>query len=205
MSDRLSATDDRYQEEAAEGYFARLASARCMQLTTIKLDGTFMSATVHGVVDGDRAYFRAWSRPGMLKRLEQADAMQVTPSSALGLCTWPPPLDVAVRPLPAEEGRWVAGKMARKYPVHHRFLARLLQRTRRWQLAYYELLALDAADDQGVGLGPSRVPDIQRGQTAGYGTRRAPSAQRPPAARSREAPAGGYEPQGMMRQRLDDR
>jgi hypothetical protein len=70
MSDRLSGTDDRYQDQAAEGYFARLASARYMLLTTIELDGTFVSAAVHGVVDGDRAYFRILSRPGIVKRLE---------------------------------------------------------------------------------------------------------------------------------------
>ena len=106
----LSATDDTYQQEAAEGSFARLAPARCMLLTTIKLDGTFVSAPVQGVVGGDRAYFRAWSRSGLVKRLEQADVVQVTPCSVLGLCSYPPPLDVAVRSLTAEEARRVAGK-----------------------------------------------------------------------------------------------
>jgi len=175
MSDRLSATDDGYQDEAAEGYFARLASTRCMLLTTIKLDGTFMSAPVQGVVDGDRAYFRAWSWSGTVKRLEHTDVVQVTPCSVLGLCSYPPPLDVAVRSLTAEEARRVAGKLARKYPVQHRFLIRLLHRTCRWQMAYYELLALDAADDQDVCLAPSGVPDVQRDQSGGYGTRRPPS------------------------------
>lgn len=84
MSDRLSATDDGYQDEAAEGNFARLASTRGMLLTTIKLDGTFMSAPVQGVVDGDRAYFRAWGWSGMVKRLEHTDVVQVTPCSVLG-------------------------------------------------------------------------------------------------------------------------
>jgi PPOX class probable F420-dependent enzyme len=155
----LSATDDTYQQGAAEGSFARLASASCMLLTTIKLDGTFVSTPVHGVVDGDRAYFRVWSRSGMVKRLEQADVVQVTPCSVLGWCSYPPPLDVAVRSLPAEEGRRVAGKLARKYPVQHRFLIRPLHRTCRWQMAYYELLALDAAGDQDVSAGCA-VPKI---------------------------------------------
>jgi hypothetical protein len=39
MSDRLSATDDGYQDEAAEGYFARLAPARCMLLTVPRHSG----------------------------------------------------------------------------------------------------------------------------------------------------------------------
>jgi PPOX class probable F420-dependent enzyme len=167
MSDRLSGTDDRYQHQAGEGYFARLASARYMLLTTIELDGTFVSTPVHGVVDGDRAYFRIWSRSGIVKRLEHAGAVQLMPCSVLGLCSYPPPLDVAVRSLPAEEARRVAGKLARKYPVQHRFLIRLLQRTCRWQMAYYELLALDAADNHDVGLGPSGVPDGQPDQCTG--------------------------------------
>ena len=169
MSDRLSATDDGYQDEAAEGNFARLASTRGMLLTTIKLDGTFMSAPVQGVVDGDRAYFRAWGWSGMVKRLEHTDVVQVTPCSVLGFCSYPPPLDVAVRSLTAEETRRVAGKLARKYPVQHRFLIRLLHRTCRWQMAYYELLALDAADDQVVCLAPSSVPDGQRDQVRRLG------------------------------------
>ena len=176
----LSATDDTYQQEAVEGSFARLAPASCMLLTTIKLDGTFVSTPVHGVVDGDRAYFRVWSRSGMVKRLEQADVVQVTPCSVLGWCSYPPPLDVAVRSLPSEEGRRVAGKLARKYPGQHRSLIRLLHRTCRWQMAYYELLAFDAAGEQDVGAGASGVPDGLRDQSGGYGTRRQSSAQLPP-------------------------
>ena len=58
------------------------------------LDGTFVSTAVHGVVDGDRAYFRIWSRSGIVKRLEHAGAVQLTPCSVLGLWSYPPPLDV---------------------------------------------------------------------------------------------------------------
>ncbi len=141
MPDHLSATDDGYREVAAEGYFARLARARRMLLTTIELDGTFISTSVHGVVDGDRAYLRVWSRSGIVKRFEHTDVVKVTPCSVLGLCSYPPPLDVAVRSLPAEEASRIAGKLARKYPVQHRFVIRQLHRTCRPQMAYYELLA----------------------------------------------------------------
>ena len=51
------------------------------------------------------------------------------------------PIWATARLLPAEEAGRVAGELARKYPLQHRLLSRLLHRTRRWQMLHYELLA----------------------------------------------------------------
>jgi uncharacterized protein len=133
--------DRGYRAEPADGsYFAPLATARYLLLTTFKPKGTPVSAHVQGIADGDRAYFRVWSRSGTAKRLQHTDGTQVAPCGALGLWSYGPPLDAAVRPLAGEEAGRVAGQLARKYPVRRRSLARVLQRTRRRRLVYYELL-----------------------------------------------------------------
>jgi len=147
VSRRLSATDTNYQQESAgRGYFAALASARYLLLTTFKPVGSPISAPVHGLADGDRAYFRAWSRSGTVKRLRHTDAVQVAPSTRLGMYSNAPSVDATARLLTGEEASRVAGKLAGRYPARHRFLIR----PRRGQIVYYELLPCDAADDQAV-------------------------------------------------------
>ena len=141
MSDRSSATERSDRQESADGsYFAPLAQARYLLLTTFRQKGAPVSVRVQGIIDGDRAYFRTWSRPGMAKRLRHANGVQVTPCGVLGLCSYGPPLDAAVRLLTGEEASRIAGQLARKYPVRRRFLARMLHRARYWQLVHYELL-----------------------------------------------------------------
>ena len=76
-------------------YFASLAKAKYLRLTTFKRKGTPVSAPVPGIVDGDRAYFGAWSRSGTVRRLQHTDGVQVAPCSAMGLVSYGPPLDAA--------------------------------------------------------------------------------------------------------------
>jgi PPOX class probable F420-dependent enzyme len=152
MSDSRAATDRGHQVAADGGFFARLASAKYALLATFKPDGTVVSAAVQAVVDGDRAYFRAWSQSGMVKRLRYTDAVQVTPCTARGLVTYGPPLDATARLLSGEEASRVAMKLARRYPARRGSLISLLRRRLRWQLVYYELLAYDATGDTGMGL-----------------------------------------------------
>jgi PPOX class probable F420-dependent enzyme len=129
------------REETGDGsYFAPLAKARYLLLTTFKPKGTPVSAVVQGIADGDRAYFRVRSRSGTARRLRHTDGVQVAPGSALGLWSYGPPLDAAARRLAGEEASRVAGELARKYPVRRRSLARLLQRALRRRPVYYELL-----------------------------------------------------------------
>ena len=160
MPDRQSATDSRDQQEAADvGDFASLAAAKQLLLITFERDGTPVSAPVPGVTDSDRTYFGAWSRSGSVKRLQHIGEVQVTPCSMRGFCTYGPPLDAVARLLPGEEASWVAGKLARKHPVRHRFLILLLRRTQRWQMMYYELLADGAIGDDDLAPQGFRAPD----------------------------------------------
>ena len=149
MPDQRSATKRGNQQEATDGYFGPLRSAKHMLLTTFKTDGIPVSTHVHGIVDGERAYFRAWYQSDTAKRLRHIDDVQVTACPMLGL-TVGSPIDAVAQLLPGEEASSVARKLARKYPLQQHFLIPLLHRTRRWQMAHYELLTYEAAVGQDV-------------------------------------------------------
>jgi len=127
-------------DPASGGYFASLAKARYLRLTTFKRKGTPVSSPVPGIVDGDRAYFGVSNRSGAVRRLEHMDGVQVAPCGALGLVSYGEPLNAAARRLADSEASHIAGQLARTHPARRRFLARLLQRARRRRLVYYELL-----------------------------------------------------------------
>jgi uncharacterized protein len=142
MTGRPSTTGSRHQPEAADSsYFAAFAPARYMLNTTFKPAGTPVSAPVQGGLDGGRAYFRAWSRSGTARRLRHTPLVQVAPCTVLGLYSSAPPRYATARLLTGQEAARAGRKLARKHPVQQRFLIRLLHRTRRWQMEYYELLA----------------------------------------------------------------
>lgn len=149
MPDRRSTTRGGSQHEATAGYFGPLRSARYLLLTTFRHDAIPVSAHVHGVVHGDRAYFRIWRQSGTAKRLRLTDDVQVTACPVPGVAVGPP-LDAVARRLSGEEANRAARELARKYPLHQHVLIPLLRRTRRWQLAHYELLSYEAAASQDV-------------------------------------------------------
>jgi PPOX class probable F420-dependent enzyme len=130
---------------AESSYFASFASARHMMLTTFDPDGKQQSAVVHGVADGDRACFQAWSQSDTAKNLRHTEEVQVAPCGALGFLLLAPPLDAVARPVSGEEARRVAGKLTRRYRPWQRFLIPRLHRARRQQMLYYELSSYEAA------------------------------------------------------------
>ncbi len=168
MSDQEPGTDSRDLPEASSapeasgGYFAPLEWTKCMLLTTFDRDGTAVSAAVHGVVDGDRAYIWAWSQSGCGRRLQRARAVQVAPCSLRGFFTHGPALAATVRQLAGEEASQAASRLARKHPLQHRLLIPLLHRARRQQMAHYELLADDDAGVQSGGPAEHASPELAR-------------------------------------------
>jgi hypothetical protein len=65
------------REDTGDGsYFAPLAKAKYLLLTTFRQKGTPVSAHVQAIVDdGGRAYFRVSSRSGTARRLRQTDGV----------------------------------------------------------------------------------------------------------------------------------
>jgi PPOX class probable F420-dependent enzyme len=142
MPDRAPAADSGDQPDG--GYFAPLASAGYLRITTYGRHGNAVSASVPGMADGDRGYFRARSRSGTVNRLRDFDAVQATPSGVLGFFSYGPPLDAIARRLSGDEASRAAAKLDSRYPLRQRFPIRLLRR----DAVYYELVPGEAAADQ---------------------------------------------------------
>lgn len=150
MPDRQSAPQSSDQDEAADGYFAPLAPAKYLRLTTFTPDGRPVTTSVHGMAAGDRAYFRARDQSSTAKHLRHTDEVQVTACTALGM-EFGPPLDAVARRLPGDQVDRIAAELAGKYPFRQRFVIPLVHRMRRWQMAYYELVTYEAAASQAAG------------------------------------------------------
>ena len=140
-----SLTDSRVQQDAiGDSYFASLAPARYMLLTTFTRDGKPVATSQRVVLDGDRAYFRTGHRTGPARRLEDGGWVQVAPCSVLGFIRYDLPLDATARLLAGEEASTAAAELTSKYPGRPRFLRRLFHRVLRRETAYYELRAYRA-------------------------------------------------------------
>ena len=126
-------------QEAPDGYFAPLAAARHVLLTTFKWGRTPVSVPARMVAHGDRAYFQTWSRSPTGKRLRHNAWVQVAPCAALGLYRYGPWLDATARLLAGEEASQAASKLARQHPGRHGGLASLAYRLRGARPVHYEL------------------------------------------------------------------
>ena len=148
VSSQWQATGGSWPGDADDGYFAPLASARYVLLTTFDPEGgTPTSSAQRVVVDGDRAYFRARNGSAASKRLGLASRVQVAPCTALGLCSFGPPFNATARLLAGEQARAAARKLVSKHPARHGLLTPLSRWVRRWQPLHYELLADEAPEE----------------------------------------------------------
>lgn len=168
MPDRRPATKSSDHEEAADGYFAPLAPAKYLRLTTFKPDGLPVTTSVHGMAVGDRAYFRARDQSDTAEHLRHTDEVQVTACTALGM-EFGPPLDAVARRLPGDTADRIAAELARKYPFRQRFVIPLVHRMRRWQMAYYELVTYEVAAQRWLSRGEQVVEGSDGHNVLGYG------------------------------------
>lgn len=157
MPDRACPADTDQQEGADDGYFTPLTSARYLRITTFNRHGVLVSASVPGVADGDRAYFRARNQSGTAKRVRHAGAVQAAPCGALGFFIYGPPLDAIARQLSGDAASLAAAKLDSRYRLLRRFPARLLRR----HAAYYELVPAEAAGDEDSTADVSATPIIR--------------------------------------------
>jgi uncharacterized protein len=126
-------------QEAADGYFSALVPAKYVLVTTFKWGRTPVSTPVRMMVQGDRAYFRAWSRSPAWKRLRHNNWVQVAPCTAFGLYRCGPWLDATARPLAGEEADRTARMLARERPGRLASLASLAHRLRGARPVHCEL------------------------------------------------------------------
>lgn len=126
-------------QEAADGYFSALVPAKYVLVTTFKWGRTPVSTAVRLAVQGDRAYFRAWSRSPAGRRLRHNSWVQVAPCTALGLYRRGPWLDARARMLAGEEAGRAAKMLARERPGRLAGLASLAHRLRGARPVHCEL------------------------------------------------------------------
>ena len=126
-------------QEAADGYFSALVPAKYVLVTTFKRGRTPVSSPVRMVAQGDRAYFRAWSRSPAWKRLRHNSWVQVAPCTALGLYRRGPWLDATAQMLAGEEAGRAAKRLAWEHLGRLGGLASLAHRLRGARLVHYEL------------------------------------------------------------------
>ena len=62
MASAPATAEEASAQQAADGYFSALVPAKYVLVTTFKWGRTPVSTPVRMMVQGDRAYFRAWSR-----------------------------------------------------------------------------------------------------------------------------------------------
>jgi PPOX class probable F420-dependent enzyme len=126
-------------QQSADGYFSALVPAKYVLVTTFKWGRTPVSTPVRMMVQGDRAYFRAWSRSPAGRRLRHNSWVQVAPCTAFGLYRWGPWLDATARPLAGEEADRAARMLARERPGRLAGLASLVHRLRGARPVHCEL------------------------------------------------------------------
>jgi PPOX class probable F420-dependent enzyme len=122
----------------APGYFAPLAGAKYVELTTFRRDGRAVATPVHIVTDGDVAFFRTWDVAGKAKRLRHTSAVRVAPSTFRGRPRGPA-IRAEAYQLEGGASQRAARLLARKHPVLHGRLIPWYHRRRGWTTQQYRL------------------------------------------------------------------
>jgi uncharacterized protein len=122
------------------GYFAPLATATYIKLTTFRRNGEAVATPVHVVVtdDGAAAYFRTWDVTGKAKRIRHTAAVEVAPATIRGRPLGPP-IKATARLLDAAESEQAATMLAARHPVLHGRLIPWYHQRRGWTTQQYQL------------------------------------------------------------------
>ncbi len=123
---------------SAPGHFASLSSARYVQLTTFRRNGTAVATPVHMVVVGDTAFFRTCDATGKAKRLRHTPRVEVAPSTCRGRQLGPS-VQGDARLLDGVGSEHAARLLSQKHPVLHGRFIPWYYRRRGWIPLQYRL------------------------------------------------------------------
>jgi uncharacterized protein len=129
---------DEAGQSTGPGYFAPVAEATYMCLTTFRRSGLPVSTAVHVAVDGDAAYFRTWDVSGKAKRLRHTDTVRIAPSTSRGRPTGPE-LPATAHLLDGADSERAASVIAARHPFLHGRLIPWYHRRRGWITQQYRL------------------------------------------------------------------
>lgn len=126
---------------------ATLSRRKTMVLTTFKKDGTPVGTPVSVAVDGEKIYFRTYTKTWKVKRLRRNPLVEVTPSTFRGKPRGPT-LPARVRLLEGDEADWremscsvalARDALARRHPILQRMLVPALHELLRYTTIHYEI------------------------------------------------------------------
>jgi PPOX class probable F420-dependent enzyme len=111
-------------------------------LTTYRRNGTPVPTPVNLAVDGDRAFFRTYSKAGKTKRLKHNPRIELAPCTVRGRPTGPE-VTATARLLEGPECTHARAVIARRHPVFQRFVIPFGHKVSRYTTLHYEVV-LDA-------------------------------------------------------------
>jgi uncharacterized protein len=118
---------------------ASVRAAKTILLTTYKRDGTPVGTPVSIAFDGDRAFFRSYSKAWKTKRLRNNPRVEIAASTLRGKPTGPP-IQARVTLLAAAQARIAAKALARRHRLLQGIVVPLAHRLMRYQTLHYELI-----------------------------------------------------------------
>jgi PPOX class probable F420-dependent enzyme len=124
--------------EVAMNAVDTLGRARFVLLETRKRDGSWVGTPVSVVVDGGRAFFRAYDASGKAKRLHNFPEVRVTASNYRGK-TRGDRVTGTTRLLGEDEAAPVRKLLAKKYPILQGWLVPAMHKRKGWTTLHYEL------------------------------------------------------------------
>jgi hypothetical protein len=115
-----------------------LRDTKTMLLTTYKRDGSGVDTAVSVAFDGERAFFRSYSKAWKTKRLRNNPRVEVAPSTLRGKPTGP---SVRARAtlLTDEQAAVAAQALARRHRVLQAIVVPLAHRLMGYETMHYEL------------------------------------------------------------------
>lgn len=115
-----------------------LKDTKTVLLTSYKRDGTPIGTPVSLAFDGERAFFRSYSKAWKTKRLRNNPRVEVAPSTLRGKPTGPP-IGARVELLNGEQAVVAARALARRHRVLQAIVVPLAHRLLRYETMHYEL------------------------------------------------------------------
>lgn len=115
-----------------------LKDTKTVLLTSYKRDGTPIGTPVSLAFDGERAFFRSYSKAWKTKRLRNNPRAEVAPSTLRGKPTGPP-IGARVELLNGEQAVVAARALARRHRVLQAIVVPLAHRLLRYETMHYEL------------------------------------------------------------------
>ncbi len=128
------------ERAAQEDLAASLSSRKTMLLTTFRRDGSPVGTPVSVAVEGNKIFFRTYTKTWKYRRLRRNPLIEVAPSTFRGKPRGRS-LGARARLLDGHEAQIARRALAKRHPVLQRFLVPWLHRALDYTTVHYEIEA----------------------------------------------------------------